>query len=108
MVIASFLATTPSGLAAIDKVLSLDGEGDYVDVGNDDSLKPTFAITLEAKIYPQNVNPDQHIISTGEGGPSPWGHDYYVRLGGGKLEFRINFPSKFLTSFFTRVFHGCT
>jgi hypothetical protein len=30
MVIASFLATTPSGLAAIGKVLSLDGDRDYV------------------------------------------------------------------------------
>ena len=35
MVIASFLATTPSGLAAIGKVLSLNGDGDYKEDAGD-------------------------------------------------------------------------
>jgi hypothetical protein len=38
MVIASFLVTTPSGLAAIGKVLSLDGEGDYVEIVDSPTL----------------------------------------------------------------------
>jgi len=35
MVIASFLATTPPGLAAIGKVLNLNGDGDYKEGAGD-------------------------------------------------------------------------
>ncbi|HTZ17347.1 MAG TPA: LamG domain-containing protein, partial [Dissulfurispiraceae bacterium] len=72
------------------KAFSFNGAGSYLTVPDDPSLHPTTALTLEAWINPSDIGPDQHIISTAGGGPSPFGHDFYLRLYGGKLELRIN------------------
>jgi len=43
--------------------LSFDGDGDYINVGNDLSLKPPLPVTLAAWIKLSMVNKDQHIIN---------------------------------------------
>jgi len=69
---------------------SFDGVDDYIILPNSASLLPTTALTLEAWINPKDLITDQHIISTAGPGPSPYGHDYYMRLVDRGLEFRIN------------------
>jgi len=79
----------------VGSALELDGVNDYVTLpGAAANLKPTDAITLEVWLKPSNLVQDQHIFSTAGAGPSPLGHDYYLRLaqfvGPGGLEFRVN------------------
>jgi hypothetical protein len=70
--------------------LVYDGLDDYVLLPDSPSLSPTSAITLVSWIKPQDLFTDQHIFSTAGPGPSPYGHDYYIRLVDVGLEFRIN------------------
>jgi uncharacterized repeat protein (TIGR02543 family) len=86
----SWAGTAAYGTGVVGKAFSLDGNGSYISVTDDANLHPTTAITLQAWIKPEDIATDQHIISTAGGGPSPFGHDYYLRLVSGSLEFRIN------------------
>jgi len=46
------------------QVLTLDGDGDYVDCGNDSSLSPTNGITISAWVKPKQVGKiDKYVIS---------------------------------------------
>ena len=82
---------TAFGTGKVGQAFEFDGVNDYLKVAAvDNSLKPTEAITLDAWIFPRDINTDQHIISTAGAGPSPFGHDYYIRLTGNSIEFRIN------------------
>jgi hypothetical protein len=84
MVIASFLATTPSGLAAIGKVLSLDGEGDCVEVIQD---IPEINFTIELRFRTLSPNVGVFGVLAGPSGQS--GHDRHIYLKGGFLRQRI-------------------
>ena len=55
----------PSALAA-NKVLSLDGDGDYVEVPDDDSLDMTNSVTIEAWVMSTGEH-DRAIVSKGFG-----------------------------------------
>ena len=62
----------PSALA-VNKVLSLDGEGDYVEVPDSPSLDIEEQITLEAWVYcgfPEET--DRIVCKTWEGDIDPW------------------------------------
>jgi len=74
----------------VRNALAFDGLDDYVVLPDNPSLSPTSALTLESWIRPHDLSADQHIISTAGPGPSPFGHDYYIRLVDRGLEFRIN------------------
>jgi len=74
----------------VDGALTFDGMDNYVSLPDSASLSPTAGVTLEAWIKPADLITDQHIISTAGPGPSPFGHDYYIRLVYKGLEFRIN------------------
>ncbi len=79
------------GTGKVGSAFNLDGVNDYLNITSvDNSLRPTSAITLDAWIYPRDTGTDQHIISTAGSGPSPFGHDYYLRLVSNSIEFRIN------------------
>ena len=55
----------------IDGAESFNGAGQYVDVGNRSSLNITSAMTLEAWIYPTNINGTfQGVLVKGDGGVS--------------------------------------
>jgi hypothetical protein len=77
-------------VGVVRNALAFDGLDDYVVLPDSPSLSPTSALTLESWIRPHDLFTDQHIISTAGPGPSPFGHDYYIRLVDQGLEFRIN------------------
>ena len=55
---------TPSGLAAIGKVLYLDGEGDFVSLnGSSYTPKPSTAITIEAWVFSSGSDDSQSIFA---------------------------------------------
>ncbi|MDH7503973.1 MAG: immunoglobulin domain-containing protein [Verrucomicrobiota bacterium] len=75
----------------IAEAIEITEDGQYILVPNTEDLRFTTAISIEGWIKPVDVYTDQHIVSTAGGvGPSPFGHDYYLRLVNRGLEFRIN------------------
>lgn len=81
-------ATYASGVSG--RAFSLNAAGAYISVPDASDLHPTTALTLEAWVYPTDITTDQHILSTAGSGPSPFGHDFYLRLVDRGLELRIN------------------
>jgi len=55
-------ATWTSG--QIDGALDFDGDGDYVNLGNDSSLKPALPITLSAWVRLSSLGSTQYIITS--------------------------------------------
>jgi hypothetical protein len=53
-------ATWTTGVSG--KALEFDGVDEYVDCGNDESLDPTHAITIEAWVKPNNITVNQRIV----------------------------------------------
>ena len=47
----------------IDGALNFDGDADYVDLGNDESLKPPLPVTLSAWIKLSSLGTSQYIIA---------------------------------------------
>ncbi len=75
-------ATT--GVAGMfDQALSFDGDGDYVEVADDDSLDITTAITIEAWINPTTLGGWKYIVSKRSGTVANYG----FRLNGQTVEF---------------------
>jgi len=62
----------------LDGALTFDGDGDYVDVGNDDSLKPALAITLSGWIRLSSVGSTQYIIALDDQTSAYYGVWFYV------------------------------
>ncbi|MHC4644647.1 MAG: LamG domain-containing protein [Planctomycetota bacterium] len=46
-----------------EDVLLLDGTGDYVNIGNDSSLKPSLPISVSMWIHPDNVGINQYLLT---------------------------------------------
>ncbi|MHC4259891.1 MAG: LamG-like jellyroll fold domain-containing protein, partial [Planctomycetota bacterium] len=66
----------------IEGALSFDGVGDYVDVGNDNSLKPPLPVTLSTWINLSSSDSTQYIIALDHQTPLYYGIWWYVRSAG--------------------------
>ena len=79
--------TTPSW--AVNKVLALDGNGDYVAINDSPSLNIGGSVTLEAWVYPVKVKGWCQIVAKGDpvGGEDP----YYLRVMPDKTKIEIEF-----------------
>ena len=63
-IVLAMVIGTPSGLAAIGKVLYLDGEGDFVSLnGSSYTPKPSTAITIEAWVFSSGSDDSQSIFA---------------------------------------------
>ena len=75
------------GVPYVNRALSLDGDGDYVDCGNDQSLNITDAITIEAWIKWDGVgNPWQHFVAKFKDANR---NGYLLQLGSGTPSFYL-------------------
>src|SRR3989338_630105 len=68
-----------SGIAS-SKCLMLDGQNDYVNVGDKPSLVMADAFTIEAHIYPTAIYGMNHIIVNKEG-------EYEIAIRDGTIQF---------------------
>lgn len=77
-------------LAGSRQALDFDGTNDYVDIGNNASLKLTTAVTVEAWIYPTYLDPTSvanNVIFERSGNN---GYGYQLRCGGnGNIDFIV-------------------
>ena len=69
-----------------NRAMSFNGTDDFIDCGNDESLSPTDAITIEAWVKPNDITTDQIILFKGN---SDW-QGYSIRLRNNILNFNIN------------------
>lgn len=74
-------------LSADSKVLSLDGTGDYLEVGNPSSIDFAAAITVEAWIKTSNTSGSQTIVGKSANGSWASGGKQLSLLANGKLVF---------------------
>ena len=66
----------------IDGALDFNGVNDYVDVGNDNSLKPPLPVTLSAWIKLSSLGSYQHIITLDDTTSNYYGIWFYVKTEG--------------------------
>ena len=62
----------------IDGALSFDGDSDYVDLGNDDSLKPPLPVTLCAWVKLHSLGNTQYIIALDDQASAYYGMWFWV------------------------------
>ena len=63
----------------IGSALSFDGLDDYVDLGNDPSLKPTFPLTVSAWINASNLEKISYILGLDDQSSNYYGISFFVR-----------------------------
>ena len=63
-------------------VASFDGDGDYINLGNNNSLKPSLSITLTAWIKTNDIVDSQQIIALDSQSPNYYGVAFMCEYGG--------------------------
>ncbi len=69
----------------IDGALNFDGEDDYVDLGNDSSLKPPLPVTVSAWIKLDTLGKDNGILSLDKPFPTHYGILFSVEFNNNRL-----------------------
>ena len=82
----------PDGVYSGTKALQFDGVDDYVDCDNDPSLNITDALTIEAWIYPQTIDPLTTILAKQNSASTP-GQAYGMHITSNKLQYRASHQS---------------
>ncbi|MHC4388137.1 MAG: S8 family serine peptidase [Planctomycetota bacterium] len=65
----------------LDSALNFDGDDDYVDIGNDERLKPPLPITLSAWVNLSSLGSTQYIIALDDQTSEYYGVWFYVNTG---------------------------
>ena len=63
----------------VSQAFSFDGDGDYVEVPNDDSLNP-LTLTVDTWIYPTDTNGNHNVVFKGD-------HEYLLQIRNGNVLF---------------------